>query len=88
MGDVPTADLRKRQAVRLLDRVVDSGRTGVARRAHWVVKRITRWSVLRDEIEVDLLAGLRCPAAKVCRDRVLTDDEFKLLWPAWCLLSA
>lgn len=83
LGSVAVGDLRKRHAVRLLDKIVDSGRMGVARRSHWVVKRITRWSVLRDEIETDPLAGLPCPVAKVRRERVLSDDELRALWPVW-----
>ena len=80
---VALSDLRKRHAVRLLDRLVDSGRMGVTRRAHWVIKRITRWGVLRDEIAMDPLAGLPCPAPKARRERVLDHGELRALWAAW-----
>lgn len=76
-------DLRKRHAVRLLDRLADSGRMGVTRRAHWVMKRISLWGVLRDEIEMDPLAGLPCPVPKARRERVLSHDELRALWAAW-----
>ncbi len=83
LGSVAVGDLRKRHAVRLLDKLVDSGRLGVARRAHWVIKRITKWSQLRDEIEVDPFAGLPCPMGKARRERVLSHDELRTLWQAW-----
>ena len=73
----------ERDAIRLLDRIIDSGRLGVARRAHWLVKRICRWAEIRDEIEMDPLSGLPCPIEKVRRERVLSHDELRLLWPAW-----
>ena len=83
LGAVPLGDFRRRDMVRLLDRLMDAGQAAKARKLHWLGCRIFRWALGRDEIETDPLAGLPTPAAHRSRDRVLGDGELALLWEAW-----
>ena len=83
LGKIRVADFRRRDAVRLLDRLVDDGRSAVAAKAHWLVTRVFRWAADRDEIEINPIAGLKSPAKPTARDRTLTHDEIRTLWAAW-----
>lgn len=83
LGDKVLTEIRRRDAVRLLDDLVDGGRPGTALKAHWVVKRVFNWGVTRDELDASPMSALERPVEKTSRERALSHDEIAILWPAW-----
>jgi len=79
----PIMSLRRRDAVRLLDKIVDEGKPGAAVRAWEIIRRVFNWAVDREDIEVNPMQGLKRPAKKEPRQRALNDDEIRVLWKVW-----
>jgi integrase len=82
IGDKPIVELRKRDVIELLDSVVDRGAPTMANRVLSLVKRLLTWAAGRDIVEANVAAYIEPPAAKVSRDRVLTDAELIDVWRA------
>ncbi len=78
--DIPIEDIRKRDAIRLIDAVLDRGTPSAAFRLHETIKRLFSWALDRDDIDADPMAGLKPPFRKIPRQRVLTDDEIRDVW--------
>jgi integrase len=76
------ADITKRDAIELLDRIVDAGKTTQACRVHTHLRRLFRWCVERDILAVSPMASVKKPADEVSRDRKLDDDELACVWRA------
>ncbi len=81
--DRPFAELRKRDAIKLTEALVDDGRPGAAHRLHEIIRRIGRWAVRRDRIDLNPFADMNPPVSKVVRDRYLKPDEIEAVWNAW-----
>jgi integrase len=79
----PITELRKRDAIALIDSVLDEGKPGAAFHLHEAIKRIFNWAVDRDELEVSPFANLKPPVKKTPRNVVLKDDQIRDLWMAW-----
>ena len=87
-GDRQLAELRRRNLVKLLDPIVESGRTQAAHKLREVALRIVNWAVDRGELKINFIAsprrgrqrtgGLR----RTKRDRVLSDAEIRAVWAA------
>ncbi len=80
--DVPIDQIKRADAVRVLDSIVASASAGSANNAMAVFKKLMNWCVDRGVIASNPIAGLKTPRKSVARDRVLTDDELQLLWAA------
>ncbi len=76
----PMAELRKRDAIKRTDALIDAGKPAAAHRLHEIIRRIGRWATRRDEIEINPFAEMDPPAPKVMRERVLSEEEIKELW--------
>ena len=81
--DRSIVELRKRDAIRLTDALVDAGKPAAAHRLHEIIRRIGRWAARRDEIDLNPFSNMDPPAPKVIRDRYLKPDEIKAVWEAW-----
>ena len=81
--DRPLAELRKRDAIKLTEGLVDAGKPAAAHRLHEIIRRIGRWAARRDEIDLNPFADMDPPTNKVIRDRYLKPDEIKAVWQAW-----
>lgn len=57
-------------------------RPAVARLTHATLRKLFRWAVSRGDIERSPMEGLPAPAPVAARDRVLSDEELRLLWAA------
>ena len=79
-GHRKVADITRRDAVLLLDRVRKRAPIG-ANRLQSVIVRMFNFAAERGIIEHSPLTGMRRPREKA-RSRVLTDAEIKLLWAA------
>jgi integrase len=67
----------------LLDKIVDRGAPISANRILAALRRMCSWAVERDLIKTSPCDGIKAPSAIVSRDRVLSDDELRLVWGAF-----
>jgi len=88
-GDVMSAwkgrkiqDITKRDVIALLDGVNDRGSPIMANRVLSAVRKLFNWCMARDVIQVSPCTLVTPPAPERSRDRVLTDDELRLVWNA------
>lgn len=82
-GDRAITTIRKRDAIRLTDALVDEDHHAAALKLHEVVKRVFRWAAQRDEIEVTPFQDWPPPTEKTRRQHVLSHAEMRVLWQAW-----
>jgi integrase len=75
-------DITRRDVLDLLDRVVDTGKPIAANRVFSAIRKMFNWAVARDIIATSPCAGVKPPSAERSRDRVLSDDELRLVWRA------
>jgi integrase len=87
-GDVMSAwkgrkiqDITKRDVITLLDAVRDRAPV-MANRVLAAVRKLFNWCLARDVIEVSPCSLIEPPAPERSRDRVLTDDELRMVWNA------
>lgn len=76
------ASISKRDAIILLDRLVDEGHGVTANRTLTVLKTFFGWCVKRDMLPASPVAALDAPAEEVSRERTLSDPELAALWHA------
>jgi integrase len=76
-------DITKRDVIEVLDELVDAGKPVAANRTFALVRKLFNWCLARDIIAASPIAGLRAPTDERARQRVLTDDELRLLWPVF-----
>jgi integrase len=88
-GDVMSAwrgrkiqEISKRDIVALLDVVNDRGSPIMANRVLSAVRKLFNWCVARDVIQVSPCTLVTPPAPERSRDRVLSDDELRMVWNA------
>ena len=79
----PIAELRKRDAIKLTEALVDAGTPAAAHRLHEIIRRIGRWAARQDKIDLNPFTEMDRPTPKVMRDRVLKPDEIAAVWRAW-----
>ena len=79
-GTRKAKDIRKRDIVNLLDRVVDRGAPIQANRTFAVVRRMFNWAVAKDIIQVSPCTGVETPSGENARDRVLSTKEIRTFW--------
>ena len=79
-GSWSAPDVRKRDVVALLDEYVDNGHPYAANRVQALVSKIYNFGIERDEVQVNPARGIRRQPEKP-RERVLTDDELKKVFP-------
>jgi integrase len=75
-------EITRRDVLKILDRVVDGGAPIAANRTFAAVRKFFNWCVARDILAVSPCAGVKPPSAERARDRVLSDDELRLVWAA------
>jgi integrase len=78
----PVHEITRRDVLDVLDRVVDGGAPIAANRALAAVRKLFNWCVARDILSATPCAGVKPPTAERSRDRVLSDDELRLVWQA------
>ena len=75
-------EITRRDAIEVIDRVVDRGAPIMARNLHAHLHRMFRWSKGRGIIETNPIADLPKPGVATPRTRVLDDGELRLVWKA------
>ena len=76
-------DVRRADAIDILDGIVDRGAPFTANRALAVLTRLGNWAVEREIIAASPFDRIKPPAVETSRERVLSDDEIKLVWAAF-----
>jgi integrase len=84
IGKLPIYDLRRSQVVEMLDTIEDQHGPVQADRTLAYLRKCLNWYALRDDRFVPpIVPGMaRTKAKERARDRVLSDDEIRLIWPA------
>jgi integrase len=82
IGNVPLAQLHRRDATRLIDGVIGRGAPIEATFVFQDLRSILRWAVARGDLDHDPIAGMAAPPAGKPRERVLSDEEIRQLWAA------
>ena len=67
----------------MLEGIVDRGAPFTANRALAVLTRLGNWAVEREIIAASPFDRIKPPTVETSRERVLSDDEIRLLWPAF-----
>lgn len=81
-GSKPLSDIRRATVVSLLDDVAEAHGDAMADHVLAVVRKAFRWHQARDDAFTSpVVAGMKRRASKA-RDRVLADDEIRMLWNA------
>ena len=75
-------DITKRDAVELLDGIVDRGSPVMANRVRALLNTMFNWAEGRDIIQKNPLDGVKPPTTEKSRERVLDDSEIRLFWRA------
>jgi integrase len=78
----PLAEIGKADIHRELDAIVARGAPVGANRTFAQLRKMCRWAVSRGILERSPCEGIDPPSAEKSRDRVLDDDELKLVWRA------
>jgi integrase len=78
----PITDIRRRDIVLLLDRIVDRGSPIMANRALAGVRRMFNFAIERGLIELTPCVKVKPPGIEMTRERNLTDEEIPALWNA------
>jgi len=74
-------DITKRDIIALLDTVRDRAPV-MANRNLAAVRKLFNWCLARDVIQVSPCSLIEPPAPERSRDRILSDDELRLVWNA------
>jgi integrase len=81
-GKLKAADITRRDIVLLLDKIKDRGSPIAANRTLACIKKMFNFGVERDIITASPCIAIKAVAPENRCDRVLTEDEIKILWSA------
>lgn len=86
-------EITRRDVRELIEGIADRGSPIAANRYLALVRKMLNWAVSKDWIDANPAALMAKPGTERSRDRVLTDDEIRLVWsaceaerPAMCAL--
>ncbi len=79
-GGQKAKSITRRDAIVLLDTIVDRGSPIMANRTLAVARRVFAFGVERDILEANPLLGIKPPAKEIRRDRILSDEEIMKFW--------
>lgn len=82
-GDRPIAEIRRPDVAALLDEIEDNSGPTMADRVLATIRKLFNWHMTRDDEFVSpVVKGMaRTRPAERKRDRVLSDDEIRAIWP-------
>lgn len=81
-GGRPARDIVRADVLKLLDTMRANGLPTQANRVLAALKTLFKWAIVRDHIVADPSIGVEKPTPEKARDRILTDDELRLIWLA------
>lgn len=74
-------EIAKRDIVERLEKISDRAPI-MANRALAAIRKLCNWAVARDILASSPCAGVAAPSPEKSRDRILSDDELRLVWNA------
>jgi integrase len=80
IGNVKIAELHRRDATRVIDKVAKRDAPTEAMRSFEDLRAMMRWAVSRGDLDHSPIEGMRKPPGSKPRERVLSDDEIQTLW--------
>jgi len=80
LKDRPIDQIKRQDVSKVLDGIIANGTPTRANRALSAIKKLMNWCVMRGDIETSPMALLRPPTREIARDRVLNDDEIRMIW--------
>jgi integrase len=81
-GERRVQDITRRDVVDLLDKLVDAGKPVAANRTLAHVRKLFNWLIDRSVLDASPVVRVKAPAPEKSRDRVLIDNELRLIWKA------
>jgi integrase len=81
LGKKPMPDIKRSDIASVFDQV-PAKQPGYARNLYSALRRLFTWAVERGDIDRSPFEGFKGPAPVAGRDRVLNDDELRLVWLA------
>lgn len=81
-GDRSAHDITRRDVHALLDGIVSRGAPVKANRTLAAIRKMFNWAAGRDIIAASPCVGVTAPTKEISRDRILSDQELRLVWLA------
>jgi len=81
-GERRIQDITRRDVIALLDGIVDRGTPIAANRTLATISKFFNWALDRSIIETSPCIRVARPSEEQSRDRILTDNELRLVWTA------
>jgi integrase len=75
-------DISRREVRELVEGIADRGSPIMANRTLALIRKMLNFAITRDWIDANPAARIPKPGAERSRERVLTDDEIRLVWDA------
>jgi integrase len=82
IGDMPLADLHRRDIHRVLDPIKERGSLAMAEKVYTDVRAMLNWAVKRGYLDNNPASGMEEGGVSKPRERYLTEEEIAALWPA------
>lgn len=82
-GHWKAKDIKRRDILRLMDRIVDRGAPIQANRTLALIRKIYNWGISRDLVKDNPCLQVKMPGQEHQRDRVFSENEIKALWGAF-----
>jgi integrase len=84
LGSRPIGEIRRSEIVELLDKIEDANGAVMADRTLATIRRVMTWHASRsDDFRSPIVRGMtRTKAKEHARQRVLSDDELRVIWEA------
>lgn len=82
-GTVKAHEVKRRDVIRLLDKIVDRGSPISANRTLALIRKIYNFGIERDLVQNNPCTMVKAPGREKARDRVLNSDEIRRLWTAF-----
>ena len=80
LGTRKASSIAKRDIIHLLEGILDRGSPGMANNSFQVIRKMFNFAVERDILPFSPCNGLKLPAPKHSRDRVLSEQEIRDFW--------
>ena len=79
-GQRPACEITKLDVTKLLQKIIDRGSPGQAQNALETTRKMYNWAIDQGMLDSTPFLGVKRPAKKNKKDRVLTIKEIKLFW--------